>query len=587
MKLYTPVPSNLDDLLRDVDNGRIGLPDLQRPFVWKDVTVRDLLDSMIKGYPVGHIMLWRYPAGYEAASRIGNSGRDYPMERLVIDGQQRLTSLLAALYGRSVKDENFNERGIRIAFNPLLREFQVWSQAYERAAEWISEVSQIFKAADAGNIPGLRKQYIRTVNEAHAKAKLPSLTDEEEERIEKNIQDVVNLKGYVLPSLEISAEASEEDVADIFVRVNSGGKKLTEKNFIDTLLAVYDPETHDLIEKFCEESRKPASGTSYNYILDVDPAHLIRVAVALAFSRARLRYAYMMLRGKDLESGRVSDETRAANLKAFRAEIDRVIDINNWHAFLNLFADAGYVVKNLVASENAVVFSYALYLTGKYRYGVGVVALKRVITKWIFMATITGFYTGSTETEVERMYADLRAVKDGQGFVDYLDALIASRMSDDFFNIQLTKAFSNSAANAPEWFGFVASLNVLNAPMWFGNTALSKYLLPGANGTKKALDRHHIFPKEYLTRIGITDDRLRNQAANFVYIEASLNIDISDDAPRVYARKLRDALGPEAFRASCEANAIPENFDELGFDEFVEERKKLMVRKVRDAFGRL
>lgn len=243
--------------------------------------------------------------------------------------------------------------------------------------------------------------------------------------------------------------------------------------------------------------------------------------------------------------------------------------------------------RDSVVRQGAVVFSYALYLTGKYRYGVGAVALKRVITKWIFMATITGFYTGSTETEVERMYADLRAVKDGQGFVEYLDALVASRMSDDFFNIQLIKAFSNSAANAPEWFGFVASLNVLNAPMWFGTTALSKYLLPGANGTRKALDRHHIFPKEYLTRIGITDDRLRNQAANFVYIETSLNIDISDDAPRVYARKLRDALGQEAFRASCEVNAIPENFDELGFDEFVEERKKLMAKKVRDAFDRL
>lgn len=587
MRLYTPVPSNLDDILRDVDNGRVGLPDLQRPFVWKDATVRDLLDSMIKGYPVGHIMLWRYPADYKGASRIGDSQQVYPMERLVIDGQQRLTSLLAALYGRKIVDENFKDRWIRIAFNPLTREFQVWSQAYARAAEWISEVWQIFRAANEGNIPGLRKKYITTVNESREKAKLPLLTDEEEARVEKNIQDVVDLKGYVLPSLEISSQASEEDVADIFVRVNSGGKKLTEKNFIDTLLAVYDPETHALIEKFCEESRKPAQGTAFNYILEVDPAHLIRVAVALAFSRARLRYAYMMLRGKDLETGKFSDETREANLAAFRAEIDRAIDVNNWHSFLNLFADAGYVAKNLVASENAVVFSYALYLTGKYRYNANVVQLKKVITKWIFMATITGYYTGSTETEVEKMYADFRTVKDGPGFVAYLETVIASRMSEDFFSIQLAKAFSNSAANAPEWFGFVASLNVLNAPMWFGNTALSKYLLPGANGTKRALDRHHIFPKEYLAKIGITDDRLRNQAANFTYIETSLNIDISDDAPNVYAPKIRAAMGDEDFRISCAANAIPENFYELNFAEFVEVRKKLMVAKVREAFGRL
>lgn len=587
MKLYTPVPSHLDDLLRDVDNGRIGLPDLQRPFVWKDSTVRNLLDSMIKGYPVGHIMLWRFPADYQAASRIGDSGQTYPMQQLVIDGQQRLTGLLAALYGRKIKDADFKDRMIRISFNPLTREFQVWSQAYERAAEWISEVWQIFKAANEGNVPGLRKQYIKTVNESREKSRLQPLTEDEEARIERNIQDVVELKDYVLPSLEISSEASEEDVADIFVRVNSGGKKLTEKNFIDTLLAVYDPETHDLIESFCEESRKPAQGTAFNYILEVDPAHLIRVAVALAFSRARLRYAYMLLRGKDLETGKLSADTRSTNLAAFRTEIDRAVDVNNWHAFLNLFADAGYVVKNLVASENAVVFSYALFLTGKYRYHANILPLKRAVTRWIFMATITGFYTGSTETEVEKMYADLRSVSDADAFIRYLDEVISSRMSDDFFNITLVKAFSNSAANAPEWFGFVAALNILNAPMWLGNTALSKYLQPGSNGKKKAIDRHHIFPKEYLASIGITDDRLRNQAANFTYLETSLNIDISDDAPEQYAPKVIQTIGEEAFVASCKANAIPVNFYELSFSDFIEARKKLMAAKVREAFERL
>lgn len=587
MKLYTPVPSHLDDLLRDVDNGRIGLPDLQRPFVWKDAAVRNLLDSMLKGYPVGHIMLWKFPAEYQAVSRIGDSGRTYPMQQLVIDGQQRLTGLLAALYGRNIKDKNFNDRKIRIAFNPLTREFQVWSQAYDRAAEWISEVWQIFEATREGNITALRKRYIKVVNEAREKSKLSLLTDEEEARVEKNIQDVVELKDYVLPSLEISEQASEEDVADIFVRVNSGGTKLTEKNFIDTLLAVYDPDTHDLIEKFCEESRRPAQGTAFNYILEVDPAHLIRVAVALAFSRARLRYAYMLLRGKNLGTGEISSETRAANLTAFRMGMDRVVDINNWHTFLNLFADAGYVVKNLIASDNAVVFSYALYLTGKYRYHVNVITLKRAITRWVFMATITGFYTGSTETEVEKMYADLRSVSDADAFIKYLDGIIASRMSDDFFNITLVKAFSNSAANSPEWFGFVASLNILNAPMWLGNTALSKYLQPGSNGTKKALDRHHIFPKQYLASIGIEDDRLRNQAANFTYLETSLNIDISDDAPNKYAVSVKNEIGEDAFVVSCKANAIPVNFYEMSFSEFIEVRKKLMAEKVREAFGRL
>lgn len=103
--------------------------------------------------------------------------------------------------------------------------------------------------------------------------------------------------------MEISYDADEEDVADKFVRVNSGGQKLTENNFIQTLISVYENETSDRMNEFCAQSRIPASGTSYNNILAVDPSHLIRMAVGVGFRRARLRYAYMLLRGKNLETG--------------------------------------------------------------------------------------------------------------------------------------------------------------------------------------------------------------------------------------------------------------------------------------------
>ena len=92
-----------------------------------------------------------------------------------------------------------------------------------------------------------------------------------------------------------------QDVADIFVRVNSGGQSLTENNFIQTLISVYENETRDRINDFAAASRVPADNTSYNALLAVEPAHLIRMAVGVGFRRARLRYAYMLLRGKNLE----------------------------------------------------------------------------------------------------------------------------------------------------------------------------------------------------------------------------------------------------------------------------------------------
>ena len=141
-ELFTIIPSKVGDLITDVKNGRIGLPDLQRPFVWKDNKVRDLLDSMLKGFPIGYIMLWESPANYDRTNRIGNNEKIYSEpDDLVIDGQQRLTALLAAMEGVKIKDKNYKERYIKISFNPLSKDFKVWTQAYERSAEYISTVS--------------------------------------------------------------------------------------------------------------------------------------------------------------------------------------------------------------------------------------------------------------------------------------------------------------------------------------------------------------------------------------------------------------------------------------------------------------
>ena len=174
-------------------------------------------------------------------------------------------------------------------------------------------------------------------------------------------------------------------MAEIFRRVNSGGQNLNENNFIETLLAVYDNEMHDKIKKFCSDSRVPAKNTSYNQIIDVDPSHIIRVAIAYGFHRARMRYGYKLLRGDDLDAGTTSVETREKNMQIFREALDRVINLNDWHAFINLFSEAGYLGKDLVRSNYVVVFSYVFYLMGKYEYNVSPLVLRHAIIRWIFL----------------------------------------------------------------------------------------------------------------------------------------------------------------------------------------------------------
>lgn len=587
-ELYTNIPSRVGDLIQDVKNGRIGLPDLQRPFVWKDNKVRELLDSMLKGFPIGYIMLWESPEDYERTSHIGKNDKAYQApDDLVIDGQQRLTALLAVMEGIPIKDKNYGNHTITIAFNPLTREFKVWSRAYERSTEYISSVSDVFAADKEHAVARFRRQYIKTVNEAREKNGLALLSEEEEITVEDSINALLDLKEYSLPSLRISAQADEEDVSEIFVRVNSGGQKLNEQNFIETLLAVFDNSVHDQIDRFCAASRIPADGTAYNHILKVDPSHLIRAAVGYGFRRARLKYAYQLMRGKDLKTGAVTAATRAENLKIFKESLDVVMNLNNWHAYLNLFAQAGYITGDFIAGTNAVVYCYVMYLIGKYAYKVKTADLNKVIIKWIYMATVTYFYSEMTDSRVESMFADLRKVKTADEYVQYLENYISTRFTDDYFDVTLPKNLATSSTTSPVWLGYIAALNVLGTPMLFSTAPLSKFLFPGTNGPKNTIDRHHIFPKHYLEVLGYMDNRDRNQVANYAYIDYATNIQISDKPPMEYVGMYRAKLGEEAYRRTCRENALPENFETFNYPDFLAERRKLMAGIIRQGYERL
>ena len=203
-ELYDNIPMEVEDLLKDIKSGKLGLPDLQRPFVWKDNKVRDLLDSMLKGFPIGYIMIWSAPEDYENVKQIGLNEKNYKRsEDLVIDGQQRLTSLIASMYGIKVKDKRFKERRIRIVYNPLEASFEVWSNRYEKDPEWINDISKLFEADDRHEATKFRKEFIKKLNEYKVSKEEPELTDDQEIAIEENLNALLDLKDYSLPVLKI------------------------------------------------------------------------------------------------------------------------------------------------------------------------------------------------------------------------------------------------------------------------------------------------------------------------------------------------------------------------------------------------
>lgn len=264
-----------------------------------------------------------------------------------------------------------------------------------------------------------------------------------------------------------------------------------------------------------------------------------------------------------------------------------VTKLNNWHAFMNLFASAGYLKGSLVASSNAVAFSYILYLIGKYDYKVPSLQLQIIIRKLIFMSTITGFYTGSTESEVEKQFADLRDVHNADEFVSYLNNVISNRFTDDYFDYSLPSELNSSSATSPAWYGYIAAINVLGTPMLFSTAPLSQYFVLGTSGEKNSVDKHHIFPKHYLEEIGYDNDRDRNQIANFTYLDYQTNIDIADDPPTKYVGRYKEKLGEEGYKLACEQNALPENFEQLSYPDFLAKRRSLMAQIVKKAYKKL
>lgn len=589
-ELFERIDRQVGDILNDIKCGKVGLPDLQRPFVWKDNKVRDLLDSMLSGFPVGYVMLWSAPEGYENANHIGVSDKAYkrPLE-LVIDGQQRLTSLLGAMLGQPVKSKDFKTKRIRIAFHPIEKRFEVWTTVIEHDTNWISDISAAFEADANYDLDKFVRSVKKRINEGRERKGLMRLTEDEEDLISRNIRQLLGLFSYTIPTLRIKAIADEEQVAEIFKRVNSGGQNLNENNFIETLLAVYDNQMHDRIMQFCADSKTPADNTSYNRIIDVDTSHLIRMTVGLGFRRGRLQYAYKLLRGKDLETGVVSEETRIKSLTVFKDALDVVTNLNNWHTFLNLFGEAGYLKGSLVSSKYNVVFGYIIYLIGKTHYQVPAAELRHIIILWLFMTSVTSYYTSaaSAESTIERIFADFRNVKSPDEFVAYLQNQIDLYLTDDFFKVTLPADLSSSAAVSPSWYAYLASLNVLGTNMLFSNIPASKFWLAGTHGSVSSIDRHHLYPKHHLATIGISSNRDRNQIANFTYLDKTTNIIISDNHPADYVEQIKAKIGEEAFYRSLAENAIPENFGQDDYFEFLRKRRILMAGIVRKAYLKL
>lgn len=582
---FKRVDYDLSTLLHYIDIGDIGLPDIQRPFVWSNSKVRDLFDSMYRGFPVGYLLFWEN-GQVNGTKQIGIGEKTHLVPlRLIVDGQQRLTSLYAVFRGQKVLDVDYRERKIEIAFHPQDGKFEVCDAAIRKDPEWIPDISEIWSSGKSSY--QIVKNFLKSIQKAKG-----NLSEQEEDLISHNLDRLFDLQKYPFTALEIASTVDEEEVADIFVRVNSEGVKLNQADFILTLMSVFWDEGRAALEQFCRESRRPPTAQSepspFNHLIQPDPDQLLRVSVALGFHRGRLKAVYNILRGKDIDTGEFSPERREQQFSILREAQGRVLNLTHWHQFLSVIIGTGFKSSELISSQNALLYAYAFYLIGRDRFKAPEHILGKLIGRWFFFTSLTGHYTASSPETV--MDGDLNRVKNiekWEQFAQVLNDVMKTELTEDYWNVTLPARLETSSARNPELFAYMAAQIQLGSPVLFSYKKIADLLDPSLKPKKKLLERHHLFPRAWLEKQGIYDLKEINQQANFALLEWPDNIDISDAPPFEYVPELKNRFPENVLREMYEMHALPENWETLPYEDFLRQRRKLMAALIRRGYEAL
>lgn len=585
-------PWTVQDLVSGVDSGQVRLPDIQRPFVWSNSKARDLIDSMYKGFPVGELMFWNNAdPDHSRGFGIGEKSQDASMQ--VIDGQQRLTSLYAVVKGVKILREDYSQEHIVIAFNPRTERFAVPDSTIRRSPEWIQDIKTVFTSPiDA------RSDYLDALEAANGGERL---SRETERQVEEAVNRLHGVLQYQFQVVQLKREVSRETAADIFVRINSEGVKLSSADFILTWLSVFWEEGRQQLEDFARGSRftaqelsrmddKSVAWTAKNAYLTLDPDHLLRVVIAVGNRRTRLKDAYNALRGRDPRTREIVPENRERELAKLQDGQRRALSPKHWDEYLKVLERAGIRTSSMVTSKNAVLYGYALWLIGRTEFKVPVDDLREVMARWFFMSQITGQFSGSPETRAMEDLNRLDAIETTpETFIATMDAQVKTTLTEDWWSVTLPEALHTSNMSGPAYTGYVAALTILEADVLLSTLKVKDWLDPSRRPVK-GVEKHHLFPQDFLKKnLGLTSTRQINQVANQALVEWSDNIAISNLSPAQYWPTEVTDKGIDGRRLEQQQwwHGLPDDWISMSYPEFLAERRKRIAAVTRAGFRKL
>jgi hypothetical protein len=587
---YSVTPHPIQTILTWVSSGEIAIPEIQRPFVWEAVKVRNLLDSLYQGYPVGYPIAWRNP-NVRLKDGTVSAGK-----RILIDGQQRVTALMAALLGQEVLTADYDTVRMRIAFHPIEEKFEVQNTAILRDPAWLPDVAALFKTS--ASMLGT----VRAYGERNEGV--------DEDRLYGNLERLKRITGNQVGVIELAEDLDIETVTEIFIRVNSAGVTLSQADFAMSKIAANTtyggPELRKAIDYFChlavapdhagkiEKNDTAFAASAYwpriKWLADAnddlyDPSYtdMLRVAFTSRFGRGRLEDLVALLSGRNFETKRFEDAIAEQSFATLKEGVLDFVNETHFKRLTMILRSAGIVVNRLIGSQNAVNFAYILYLSGRVEK-VEPAVLERLVRRWYAMSALTQRYTNAPENQFD---FDIRQLAQ-QGLETYADLVLSTTMAESFWTGMLPLQMDTSSTNSPYFQVYRAAQAKLGDKGFLSRDITVRDLLLNRS------DVHHVFPRNLLKRQGLARGRY-NQIANFVIAQSEINIAIGDKPPaEVFAalheqvhggpRKYGGITDPDELRLNLEQNCIPPSMlegEQLAYEDFLAERRRLMAERIR------
>lgn len=591
---YKITQYSVSSILGYVENSQIAIPEIQRPFVWKGEEVRALIDSLYEGYPIGYLIVWQ-----NSQVRVRNFGKG-GTKKILIDGQQRVTALMAALLGKEVLDEQYQSHRIRIAFNPLAgkgeERFAVCDTKHEEDSRWIPDISIFFRRDFSF------RQFEKEYKEANP--------DEDFTPLEESVDTLKEIVKHQVGVIELSFLLDIDVVSEIFIRINLQGKPLNQEDFVMSKISVNEQYGGDYIRNcidyFCHLLREPSFyqvlqqneteffnseyGKALTWCQNEEQslyipsyADVLKVVLISYFGKTRIGDLVHLLSGRDGEkkifskkeiSKKVSEEAfekLGAGVKAFVCE-------ENFQGFQKALKKAGYSCSRLLYSQSVLNYCYAMYLL-MYRQGIGEKERESLLSKWITMAMITGHYQSGGESTVQKDYANAQE----EGFASYLAQIEELKLTDEFYNNILPEKFTSTTARTAPFLAYVATQCARGVHSLYSDVTIEELY-------KNKTESYQILPKAYLAKCGYKTREIYGQVANLTYISKETKDIIRKKSPVDYKEDLEKAIGIEKIRTSLKENGLAETIftaNETDVIQILDDRRRQMALEIRDFYKTL